>query len=124
MLTYEAFIDGTLPGMNEYVGICRTNRFGAGKFKHDVDARCIKSFCMIPPNKLKTVFIKILWIEKDRRRDKDNIASAKKFIFDALVKAKILPNDGWKNIVGFTDDFIVDPKHPGVRILLEVRNML
>jgi hypothetical protein len=60
-----------------------------------------------------------LWIEKDRRRDPDNVAGAgHKLICDALVKASILPGDGWEHIAGFSDDFIVDPSRHGVEVTI------
>lgn len=58
------------------------------------------------------MYIRYRWIEKDRRRDKDNISFAKKFIQDALIDAQILPDDGWKWIEGFEDHFAVDRKNP------------
>ena len=55
--------------------------------------------------------------EKDRRRDKDNIcAFGRKVIQDALVKARYLSNDGWKNIRGFEDHFEVDAKNPRIEV--------
>lgn len=65
------------------------------------------------------VYMIYRWYEKDRRRDKDNIcAFGRKVIQDALVKARYLSNDGWKNIAGFEDWFYVDAKHP--RIVVEI----
>ena len=59
------------------------------------------------------------WYEKDRRRDKDNIcAFGRKVIQDALVKARFLRNDGWKNIAGFEDRFYVDKDKP--RVVVEI----
>lgn len=59
------------------------------------------------------------WYEKDRRRDKDNVSGfGRKVIQDALVKAKILKNDGWKDIDGFSDKFYVDTKNP--RVVVEI----
>ena len=51
-----------------------------------------------------------------RRRDKDNIAFAKKFIQDALVKEKVLKNDGWAQIESWTDAFAVEAQHPRVEV--------
>ena len=39
-------------------------------------------------------------------------------IQDALVRAKILKNDGWKQIIGFEDHFEIDRKNP--RIVVEI----
>ena len=43
----------------------------------------------------------------------------KKFILDAMVLAGFIPNDGQKNIFGFMDNFVVDPKEPRVEITIE-----
>lgn len=59
------------------------------------------------------------WFEKNRQRDKDNIAFAKKFILDALQTAKILVNDGWSQIRYFHDEFEVDKDNPRVEITIE-----
>lgn len=66
----------------------------------------------------KPVFIKFEWYERNRKRDKDNIAFAKKFILDALVKSHVLKNDGWNEIEGFSDEFFVDPKNPRIEVTL------
>jgi Holliday junction resolvase RusA-like endonuclease len=56
------------------------------------------------------------WYEPNRKRDKDNIAFAKKFCQDALVKSGTLANDGWAEIDGFTDTFEVDKRRPRVEV--------
>ena len=59
------------------------------------------------------------WYEKDRRRDLDNISSyGRKIIQDALVQCKILPDDGWNYIAGFTDEFYIDKKYPRIEVEL------
>ena len=122
-VTHDFFIDGRLPGLNEYTNANRTNRFKASKMKKDTEEHivsCIK-------DKLKgvdvkePVFITYIWVEKNTRRDKDNIAFAKKFCQDSLVKAGVLKNDGWKNIIGFEDLFMVDKERPGV--LVKIREI-
>jgi hypothetical protein len=64
------------------------------------------------------VTINITWIEKNRKRDPDNIAFAKKFIFDALVNMGIMRNDGYKEVAALSDKFDVDKDNP--RILVEI----
>ena len=66
----------------------------------------------------KPVHISITWYCKNKKKDPDNIAFAKKFILDGLVKAGVLENDGWKQIEGFTDKFEVDKKNPRVEVLI------
>lgn len=71
----------------------------------------------------RPVIMKYRWIEKDRRRDKDNVSSyGRKVIQDALVKSGILANDGWANIVGFTDEFAIDKMHPRIEVEIEEVN--
>ena len=45
---------------------------------------------------------------KTRRRDADNIASAKKYILDAMQHMNVIPNDNRKIVTGFTDEIIDD----------------
>ena len=66
------------------------------------------------------VRIKYTFYEPNRKRDLDNIAGvAHKFIQDALVKCKVLDNDGWNNIVGFEDHFFIDKHNPRIEVVLE-----
>jgi len=64
------------------------------------------------------VFIHYRWIEPNARRDKDNIAFAKKFIHDSLVKAGTLAGDGRAHIIGFSDAFEIDKQNPRINILI------
>jgi Holliday junction resolvase RusA-like endonuclease len=45
-----------------------------------------------------SVRVRVVWNEPNRRRDPDNVQAGIKFILDGIVKAGILPNDGWKNV--------------------------
>ncbi len=67
----------------------------------------------------KPVEIKYTYFEPNKKRDLDNISAfAHKVIQDGLVKGGLLANDGWKNIVGFSDDFYVDKDNPRIEILI------
>ena len=58
-------------------------------------------------------------MEKDRRRDKDNISGfGRKVIQDALIKANVLKNDGWREIDSYQDWFAVNSKNPRIEILI------
>lgn len=59
------------------------------------------------------------WVEPNRRRDLDNVAFAKKFVQDGLVKAGVLRNDTHHEIAGFSDSFSYDPKNPRIIVTLE-----
>lgn len=116
MKHYKLTIPGLLPGLNEYVD---AERGAKGKYKaaamkkqaENVIGYMIKTQ-LRGVRFTRPVVIHYTWIEPNRRRDKDNIAFAKKFIQDSLVHAGVLQNDGWKHIEHFTDDFAVDPKTP------------
>lgn len=123
MKKHQLTIPGILPGLNEYIDAERGHK---GKYKA---ASMKKQAQNVIGYMIKTqlrgvrfdrpVVIHYLWIEPSRRRDKDNIAFAKKFIQDSLVEAGVLKNDGWANIEHFTDDFAVDPKNPRVEVTIE-----
>lgn len=67
---------------------------------------------------VESVRITFTWIEKNRKRDQDNIAFTKKFILDGLQMAGILTNDGWKQVIYFRDVFRVDDEYE-VRVELD-----
>lgn len=109
-----------LPGLNEYTRQNRHHKQAGARMKKQVEEQLlwyIKSQTKAKHNRVRLVF---RWREADRRRDLDNIAAAKKFLLDAMVKAGVIPGDGWRHVVGFEDHFEVS-KQPGVRVeIMEV----
>lgn len=95
-------IDMKLPGLNEYVQACRSSAYEGSKMKRETEEE-IGYFINRLPRFTRPVFIQFRWIEKDMRRDADNIAFAKKFILDALVKFGKLKDDSRKYVTGFSD---------------------
>lgn len=93
-----------LPSLNDYIKVCRSNKFQAAKFKRDVEAD-ISVFLRRMPIWDKPIKIHFHWVENNKRRDLDNIAFAKKFILDALVKSGKLQDDNRKCVAAFTDSF-------------------
>lgn len=63
------------------------------------------------------------WYEKTKRRDKDNIAFSKKFILDAMQKAKIIKNDNNNYILGFKDLFFYDKKIDNNYVKIEIEEI-
>lgn len=119
-MTYKFVIRGTLPGLNEYIEQERRYRQAGAKLKKQCEYVVLHALRSLSKLQIdEPVYMVYHWYEKDRRRDKDNISSfGRKVIQDALVKAHILQNDGWKNIIGFEDRFEVDKKNP--RIVVEI----
>ena len=97
-------IDMKLPSFNEYVNLCRTNKYKAARFKRRTEDE-IMLFLGRLPRFEKPVKIDFLWIESNKRRDLDNVCFAKKFILDALVKSGKITDDNSKYVQGFTDRF-------------------
>jgi Holliday junction resolvase RusA-like endonuclease len=108
-------IDDKLPSLNDYIDVCRRNKYNGAKFKKDVEnliliyIRNAKVKKLLTPTD-KPVVVHFEWHEKTKRRDADNVASAKKYILDAMQKAGIIPNDNRKYVKGFTDVIIDDKK--------------
>lgn len=108
-----------LPSLNEYVNVCRTNRYQAGKYKRDIEDQ-IGLFIGRLPRFEKPVRIHFHWIEGNKRRDLDNIAFAKKFILDALVKRGKLKDDNRRCVTAFTDTFEYGKESKVILIIEEV----
>jgi Holliday junction resolvase RusA-like endonuclease len=127
MAEYTLIIPGVLPGLNEYINAERRNRYQAATMKkqaeHTVMVRAKQQLKSVKIN--KPVKMQYVWVEANRKRDKDNISFARKFIQDALVKVGILENDGWAQIEGFEDIFMVDKDNPRIMIsIMEVEDEL
>ena len=84
----------------------------------DAHYLCRLGMTKLAGKKIDKAYIKFHWVEKKTRRDKDNIAFAKKFILDALQEMGILQNDGWSEILGFSDTFDVDKDNPRIEVSL------
>lgn len=111
-------VKGQIIGLNEYVRLCRGNKYAAAKSKKDIES--VIMFCIKTQLKNvkfeKPVFLSFYWYAKNKKHDPDNIAFAKKFFFDALVKSGTISNDGWANIAGFKDSFFIDKFNPRVEV--------
>ena len=124
-MTNYFVIESKLPSLNDYVNVCRTNKFKGASFKKGIEnliliyIRNAKVKKILEPTN-KPVIVHFEWHEKTKRRDADNIASAKKYILDAMQKADIIPNDNRKYVKGFTDDILDDTKDFVVVTLEEV----
>ena len=93
-----------LPSLNEYIDVCRSNKYKAANYKKSLEKQ-IALFLGRMPKLEHPVTIHFHWIEGNRKRDLDNIAFAKKFILDALVKRGKLKDDNRKCVTAFSDTF-------------------
>ena len=122
-MTQSFFVPGVLPGLNEIISAAKVRR---GKWSAYLKMKqqygqdlyfTIKKADLKP---MPRAFIHFEWCEKNQRRDPDNVsAGGRKFILDALVNSGVLKGDGWEQIAGFHERFIVDKFNPGVNVTLE-----
>lgn len=113
---------GTLPGLNDFIDANRRNYHAGAKMKKE--AQYIVEVCARKTLKrwkaTGPVFMHYVWFEPNKKRDKDNISGGgRKIIQDALVSAGYLKNDGWHDIIGFSDEFAVDKKEPRIEVTIE-----
>ena len=117
------FVHSLLPTLNEYTKASRGNKYASAGMKRKAEEFIMWEIRSQLKNWTteRPVFLLFRWVERDMRRDHDNVAFAKKFVQDALVKSGVIRGDGWKHVTGFVDLFAVDKKNPGVEVyILEV----
>lgn len=122
---YELVINGRLPNLNDYINKMNRSRWEGAKLKKDSEATCMWQIRrQLKGVKIsRPVRIHYFWYEQNQKRDLDNVAGfGHKVIQDALVQCGTLTNDGWKNIIGYTDTFAVDRQHPRIVVLIEEVN--
>lgn len=115
-------IQGELMDLNNFIDKQRANRFGGANAKKKETDKCAIYIKRAMNQGLRVdklpVHLNISWYMKNKRKDKDNIAFAKKFILDGMIQARLIRNDGWKEISGFTDEFHVDKNNPRVEVTI------
>jgi len=109
-------IPGEFVDLNTYINAERSNRFIGAKIKKEETERVAwetKKY----KNKIKEpVWMRFDWFTKNERKDPDNVAFSKKFIFDGMVDAGVMEGDTRKFVSGFEDYFHTDKKDPHVEI--------
>jgi Holliday junction resolvase RusA-like endonuclease len=108
-------IDGRMPGLNDYVLRERSNRFAGAAMKRAQTDRAAAAARGLPAFH-GPVTVSFTWVEKNRRRDPDNVAFAKKFVLDGLVRAGVIENDSPRYVRGLSDRFECDPARPRVEV--------
>ena len=111
---------GEMPGMNEMIAAAKQGKKGYQPYanmKHEYTQLVAWTAKALP--KMKRIKLDIIWYAKSKRHDPDNIAAAVKFIWDGLVLAGVIPNDGWAENAGWSNSFAVDKDNPRVVINIE-----
>lgn len=114
----EFKIDSRLDGLNEVIEANRRNKYAGAKIKKDNETIVIYYARLYELKPIVNYPVKVIihWYEKDRRRDWDNVMSAKKFIFDGLQKAGVLKGDGQKYIDCIEEYQHISKEHPRIEI--------
>lgn len=121
------WIPGPLPGMNDVIKTSNIADFGRhGKrwnAYNELKQRWSREIELYAHQagfrSLVGCYFTFMFAESNKRRDPDNIVGGgHKIVFDSLVGAGFLPNDGWQHVQGFADYWLVDPDRPGVLVMV------
>lgn len=114
-----------MPSLNEWWYAIARNKYVGSKFKQEVEEvigwairQALTSQTLRKPS--GAVMVRFEWHERTKKRDADNIASAKKFILDALVNMRVLEGDSRKYVKGFYDTIIDDKSDFVIVELVEI----
>ncbi len=110
-----------LTDLNSYIRLERTNRIMAAKAKRD-ETFLVASECRIQklPKLDKINKITFVWKHRNKRKDFDNVEFSQKFVRDGMVKAGVVPTDGWKHMPPRTlHKHEVDKDNPGVVVIIK-----
>ena len=118
-MKYKAEVEMKLPSFNEYINLCRANKFMAAKYKSKIEKE-IGYYLLKLPKFKKPIKINFTWVEGNKKRDLDNVCFAKKFILDAMVKLGKITDDNSKYVYAFTDTFEYADKS---KVILEIKEL-
>lgn len=112
-------IPGRLDGLNTIINKNRHNKYAGAKLSKKNIKKVSWSIKAAKLKKLKEpVILSIIYYEKNRRRDPDNILTSKKFILDAMQRTGLIQNDGWKNIESIEEYWQVDKENPRIEVTI------
>jgi hypothetical protein len=92
---------------------------GYNAIKQEWSKKCVKHIKSVGFNYVDSAFFHYLLVEPNVKRDPSNFcSSATKFIEDSLKEAKVIPNDGWQNVLGIRPYWVLDRESEGAVFLL------
>ena len=113
----KIIIPGKMPGFNDIIKAAKSHYHQYNNMKRENTN--LVAWTSKKVKKKKRIFLDITWIEQNMRRDPDNIAAAVKFIWDGLVEAGVIENDGWKQNGGWKNSFKVDKDNPRIEVIIK-----
>lgn len=108
MARYLFTIEKRLPDLNTVINNSKKHWSGFANQKKKLNGfiQRLTKDCEPLTERGKFIFV---WYCKNRRRDPDNIAFAKKYILDGM-QPHIIASDNWASISGFEDRFEIDSR--------------
>ena len=115
-------LDGRLPGLNELIGSVGRPWWACRRTKRDAMNRVMMELMAqnIPPFK-RPIVVRIKWIEKDARRDRDNVSSGgTKILLDAMKQRGLIRDDSRRWVKDIRHDTsVIDKQRPRIEIEIE-----
>jgi Holliday junction resolvase RusA-like endonuclease len=113
-------IPGELKSMNEFINALKHNKHVGNAMKQTETDTCAWYAKQQLQPVTKPVIVSFHWYSKNKRKDLDNVDSARKFILDGLQVAGILENDSRRFVADLgKSEFRIDKKNPRVEVLIE-----
>ena len=106
-------IKGRFPALNDFLKAVNANRFAGSSMKKEQTEFARLHFLRHKKFQVP-VHIDIQWYELNNKRDSDNIVFAKKWLFDGMVNAKVMPDDSRKWVKGWSEAVHTDKKNPRI----------
>lgn len=120
-------VPGRLPSLNDYINACRSHWSKGMQMKRETEEEILWAIKAARSRKhlqpaSGPVVVHFEWHEADKRRDLDNIYSAKKYILDAMQRAGIIKNDNRQHVRGLYDTIVDDDRDGVVVTILDVES--
>ncbi|BFN03887.1 RusA family crossover junction endodeoxyribonuclease [Clostridium tetani] len=110
----KLIIPGELPDLNKIINVSKRHYMAYRNLKKEYTD--LITLLARGKGQFERIDLDITWYCKNKRKDKDNIAVGIKFILDGLVEAKVIKNDGWKEVNNFKHTFKVDKDNPRIEV--------
>lgn len=109
-----------LTTLNEYINAERSNKYKAAKIKKQETQTAFIFTGKLKPMK-SPIKVTCYWHYKNKNRDLDNVAYAKKYIMDSLQQRGTIKNDNSSNIIEYHDIFVHDSEEKVIVEMEEVK---
>lgn len=117
----EFMVPGRLDGLNEMIGEARKHWSSSAKQKKENQKLVVDELFYSKIQPIPGPFLlDITWVERDDKRDPDNVAAGKKYILDGLQEMGIIPNDGRKQVAGWSEDVVTATKEQPAGVYIKL----